>query len=202
MTEFFSWFLSASHTLPASPTSLPVPLQLAPTATESHQAPTTPLPAHRYRHRPYPRPRLRFIARQHRMLQRPGVHETGEGRMRALHRIKPGYYTIFPVIAKHGPDLRIHTEGPCVPECCCPGNPPAHIAHHHVQERGAVAPDRVEWVSARAGQADLIHLRGRVKDPEGEPPHHAAVGPAAATAFVDQPCSPVRQGPGSHQIKE
>ena len=120
------------------------------------------------------------------------------GCMGALHSIRTGYYSIILVIAEHGAYLRMCTERSCVPECHCPGDPPAQVAYHHVQERGAVAPDRVKMSQPRTDQADLISLRGRVKDPEGESPHHAAVGQAAATTFVDKQCGLVRHGPGLH----
>lgn len=129
-------------------------------------------------------------------------HEGMQGRMRAENRIQGGNPIVLIITPQHRMHLIICTKGPCMPERSSPRYPPAHIAYHYVQKRGAVAPDRVIMRDPGAGNAHIIHFQRRIKNPEREAPHHAAIRPASMLFFMDNQCGMVRQGPGTDKIKE
>ena len=80
--------------------------------------------------------------------------------------------------------------------------PPAHLACHLVEPRGAVGGDRIVVGELGARDTYVIHLIQRIKDPEGKCPHHAPVAPAPVMAPVHEPCGTLRRGAGTYECKE
>lgn len=67
-----------------------------------------------------------------------------------------------------------------------PGSPPAKVAYHAVDPRGAGPGHGIVVGEPGEGAGDGFKFRAGAPYPKRRPPHHAPVGPAAPQAAMDQ----------------